>query len=152
MAPVALRIALSATAVVALLATPLRAQTAAVDDLMRQIVDAKMAQQSFAGGLKHCSELNGTNFYFQQRDRILNLDDFHRSLDSLALQGVFNSETKRPWNQEDADARWQQVKEQAAKDRTSCALVASLPDLQKKLEALQQLAAAAHSDAPPANK
>ena len=66
-----------------------------------------MAQQMFAGGLPHCSELNGTNFYFERRDRVLNLEDYHRSLDSLVLSAdVFNPETKRPWNQQDADARW----------------------------------------------
>ena len=84
-----------------------RAQTAAINDLKGKIFDAKMAQQTFAGGLKHCSELDGTNFYFQPRDRVLNLDDYHRSLESLALQGVFNPETKRPWNEQDADARWE---------------------------------------------
>jgi len=41
-----------------------------------KIFDAKMAQQSFAGGLPHCSELDGTNFFLEQRDRVLNLDDY----------------------------------------------------------------------------
>ena len=100
-----------------------------------------MAQQTFAAGLRHCSELNGTNFYYQIRDRVLNLEEFHHSLDSLAQQGVFNPETKRPWNQEDADARWDLVKREAASDVSTCALVASLPDLQKKLDELQQQAA-----------
>jgi hypothetical protein len=136
----------------ALSATPVLAQNAAINDLKGKIFDAKMAQQSFAGGLKHCGELNGTNFYFQQRDRVLNLEDYHRSLDNLAMQAVFNPETKRPWNQQDADARWQQVKQQAAKDQTNCALVASLPDLQKKLEALEQPGTASQNDAPQANK
>jgi hypothetical protein len=95
-----------------------------------------MAQQTF-GGLSHCNELNGTNFYFRQRDRILNLEDYHRSLESLAQQRVFNPETKRPWNEEDAVARWDQVQKQAADDRANCALVASLPELEKKLNELQ---------------
>jgi hypothetical protein len=125
----------------AMIATPVRAQNAAVNDLKGKIFDAKMAQQSFAGGLKHCGELDGTNFYFQARDRVLNLDDYHRSLDNLVMQAVFNPETKRPWNQQDADARWQQVKQQATKDHANCALVASLPDMQKQLDALQQSAA-----------
>ncbi len=119
------------------------AQNAAINDIKGKIFDAKMAQQTFAGGLRHCSELNGTNFYFQARDRVLKLDDFHRSLDSLVLGRVFNPETKRPWNQQDADARWEQVKKQAVTDQANCALVASLPDLQKKLDELQQQAAAA---------
>ena len=101
-----------------------------------------MAQKTFAGGLRHCSELNGKNFYFQPRDRVLNLDEYHRSLDNLALQGVFNPETHKPWNQQDADKRWAQVQEEAVTDQANCALVASLPDLQKKLQSLQQQAGA----------
>ena len=97
------------------MARRLRAQNAAIDDLRGKIFDAKMAQQIFAGGLVHCSELNGTNFYFQPRDRVLNLDEYHRSLDNLALQGVFNPETKRPWSQKDADARWAEVQQAGAK-------------------------------------
>ncbi len=95
-------------------ATPLHAQTPAMNDLRGKIFDAKMAQQLFAGGLPHCGELNGTNFYFAQRDRVLNLEDYHRSLDSLALSQAFNPETKRPWSQQDADARWAEVQKQAA--------------------------------------
>jgi hypothetical protein len=122
-----------------------RAQNPAINDLKGKIFDAKMAQQTFAGGLRHCSELNGSNFYFQARDRVLNLQDYHRSLDNLAAQGVFNPETKRPWNQEDANARWEQVRKEALQDQANCALVASLPELQKKLEDLQQQSAASQS-------
>lgn len=121
-------------------AVPACAQNAAIDDLKGKIFDAKMTQQTFAGGLRHCSELNGSNFYFQPRDRVLNLEDYHRSLDNLALQGVFNPETHKPWTQQTADTRWAQVQQEAVKDRANCALVASLPDLQKKLQALQQQA------------
>ena len=130
---------------------PLHAQTAAINDLRGKIFDAKMAQQGFAGGLPHCSELDGTSFYFEPRDRVLNLGDYKRSLDNLVLQRVFNPETKQPWNQTDADARWAQVKQLAITDRANCALVASLPDLQKQLEQLQQKAASAPpAAAPPA--
>jgi hypothetical protein len=132
--------------------TPLYAQTAAIDDLKGKIFDAKMAQQTFAGGLKHCSELDGTNFYFQARDRVLNLEEYHRSLDSLALQSVFNPETKRPWSQQDAEARWAQVQKQAVADKANCTLVASLPALQKKLDDLQREAATAPSNTPPDGK
>jgi hypothetical protein len=116
---------------------------AAINDLKGKIFDAKMAQQTFAGGLKHCSELDGSNFYFQPRDRVLNLDEYHRSLESLAMQRVFNPATKKPWSTEDADARWDEVRKQALADKANCALVASLPDLEKKLGELQQQAAAA---------
>jgi|GEM_PF-2163551 len=126
-------------------AVPARAQNAAIDDIKGKIFDAKMAQQTFAGGLRHCSELNGANFYFQPRDRVLNLEDYHRSLDNLALQGVFNPVTHKPWNQQDADARWAQIQKQAVTDRANCALVASLPDLQKRLQVLQLQAGAAQT-------
>jgi hypothetical protein len=124
---------------------PVRAQNAAINTLKGKIFDAKMAQQTFAGGLRHCSELDGTNFYFQPRDRVLNLEDYHRSLDSLALQRVFNPQTKHPWSQADADARWEQVRKQAVDDKANCALVASLPDLQQQLDDLQKQAAASQN-------
>jgi len=123
-----------------------------MNDLRGKIFDAKMAQQTFAGGLPHCNELNGTNFYFAPRDRVLNLDDYHRSLISLALSGAFNPETKRPWSQEDAEARWAEVQKQAQADRTNCVLVTSLPFLQKKLEELQQAAATQNNPAQNNNK
>jgi hypothetical protein len=132
--------------------SPLHAQTAAINDLKGKIFDAKMAQQTFAAGLRHCSELNGLTFYYQTRDRVLNLEEYHRSLDNLALQGVFNPETKRPWNQQDADARWELVKREAASDQTTCELVASLPDLQKKLDDLERQAAAAPNAASQGDK
>lgn len=133
-------------------ASPLKAQNAAIDDLKGRIFDAKMAQQTFAAGLRHCEELDGTNFYFQPRDRVLSLSEYHRSLDNLAAQGVFNPETHKPWNQHDADARWSQVQEEAVKDRANCALVASLPDLQKQLDQLQHQASPAAGSAAPAGK
>ncbi len=126
-------------------AMPAHAQNAAIDDLKGKIFDAKMTQQMFAGGLRHCSELNGSNFYFQPRDRVLNLEDYHRSLDNLAMQRVFNPQTHKPWNQQDADTRWTQVQQEAKQDQANCAMVASLPDLQKKLQALQQQAASSPS-------
>lgn len=115
------RIALEAIAIASIVvlnfSIPSHAQNAAINDIKGKIFDAKMAQQSLAGGLQHCRELNGTNFYFQQRDRVLNLDDYHRSLDNLAMQGIFNPETRRPWNWQDADARWAQVQQQAVNRR-----------------------------------
>ena len=119
-----------------------RAQTAEINDLKGQIFDAKMAQQTFGKGLTHCSELNGTNFYFRKNDRILDLEEYHRSLENLAQQRVFNPETRRPWNEEDAIARWDMVQKQAADDRRNCTLVAHLPELEKKLDELQKRAAA----------
>jgi hypothetical protein len=119
-----------------------RAQTPEINDLKGQIFDAKMAQQTFGRGLTHCAELNGTNFYFRQRDRILNLEEYHHSLESLAQERTFNPETRRPWNEEDAIARWDMVQKQAADDRRNCSLIARLPELEKKLDDLQKQAAA----------
>lgn len=118
------------------------AQNATLDEIKGKILDARMAQQNFADGLKHCSELDGAHFYFQLRNRVLNLEDYHRSLNSLAVQGTFNPETRRPWSQEDAAARWEQARKEALDDQEKCALVASLPELQKRLEALQPAGAA----------
>jgi hypothetical protein len=126
----------------AFLATPVRAQDAVVMDLKAKISAAQSVQQNFARGLLHCSELDGKSFYFESRDRVLNLEDYHRALASLALQGSFNPETNRPWNEHDADARWAQVQDQALQGKANCELVASLPDLQRKLQASQQQATA----------
>jgi hypothetical protein len=94
-----------AVAVAMNFSAPAQAQNAVISDLKGKIFDVKMAQETFAGGLKHCGELDGTNFYFRPRDRVLNLDEYHRSLESLAMQRVFNPTTKKPWSQEDANAR-----------------------------------------------
>jgi len=134
------------------LTAPLHAQNVSVDDLKSKIFAAQIVQQAFAKGLQHCGELNGANFYFQPRDRVLNLTDYHRSLDSLALQRAFNPDTHRPWNQQDADARWTEVQKQAAQDQANCAMVASLPFLQKKLQELQQQAASSPSAAAAAKR
>jgi hypothetical protein len=60
-------------------ASTARAQTAEINALKGKIFDANMARQTFAGGLPHCKELDGSNFYFRQRDRILNLEEYHHS-------------------------------------------------------------------------
>jgi len=84
----------------------LHAQDAtALNDLKAKIWEAELAQRNFAAGLRHCSELNGTNFYFDPRDRILSLQGFCRSLDNFVMQGAFNPETRRPWNKQDAGRR-----------------------------------------------
>ena len=119
--------------------TPLHAQSSeALNDIKAKIWEAQLVQRNFSGGLRHCNELNGTNFYFEQRDRVLNLQDYRRSLDNLAAQGAYNPETKRPWNKQDADARWAQVQKDAVTQQANCAAVASLFFLEKKLKELQQ--------------
>ncbi len=132
-------------------ASLLYAQNASVDDLKGKIFNAQAVQHIFAKTLTHCTELNGANFYFQQRDRVLDLADYHRSLDSLALQRSFNPATRRPWSRQDSDARWTEVQKEAAQDQANCALVATLPAMQKKLQALQ-LAASSPDTSTAANK
>lgn len=125
-----------------LLPAAARAQNQTVADLKGKIFDARMAKQTFAGGLKFCNELDGRHFYLQPRDRVLELDDYHRSLESLVRQRAFNPDKRQPWTEQDATDRWEQVKQQALKDKASCDLVASLPDLEKQLDDLEKAAAA----------
>jgi len=61
---------------------------------------------------------------------------------------MYDSETRRPWTKQDADARWAQVMVQARADQANCALVASLPFLQKKLDEMQQQATRQQARAP----
>jgi hypothetical protein len=110
----------------------------AVDDLKAKLLEAESAQRNFAAGPPHCNELNGSNFYFYQRDRVLNLQDYRRSLDNLVAEGAFNPDTRRPWNKQDADARLAQTQRQATTDQANCAAVASLPSLRQKLKELEQ--------------
>lgn len=123
------------------------AEELGIEDLKGRIFDAHMAQRTFANGLRYCTELDGTNFYFQPRNRVLNLEDYHRALEDLAKAQAFNPQTRRPWNEADAAQRWDEAKKQAARDKENCALVASLPELEKRLEQMQ----AAKNVAPPKN-
>jgi hypothetical protein len=133
------RVAFWAALLALLIGHPLHAQnTESVSEIKAKIWEAELAQRNFARGLPHCNELNGTNFYFDARDRVLNLQDYRRSLDNLVAQGSFNIDTRRPWNKEDADARLAQVQKQAVADQASCTAVASLPFLRKKLKELEQ--------------
>jgi hypothetical protein len=97
-----------------------------------------LTQRNFAAGLRHCNELNGTNFYLQPRDRVLSLQEYRRSLDNFVMEGAFNPETRRPWNKQGVGARWAQVEKQATTDQANCAAVASLPTLQQKLKELRE--------------
>ena len=123
---------------------PLRAQMSeAVNEIKAKIWEAQLVQRNFSAGLRHCNELNGTNFYFEQRDRVLNLQDYRRSLDNLTAQGAYNPETRRPWSKQDADARWAQVQKEAVTHQANCSAVASLPFLEKKLKEVEQQQSAA---------
>jgi len=137
------RIACGAAFLCLLSSTLVHAQSLSIEELKIKIFDARMLQQTFARGLKFCNELNGTDFYFAPRDRVLDLEEFHRSLTSLVKQQVLNPEKKRPWSEQDATDRWAQVQQEAAKDKANCQLVATLPDLEKQLAQLQKTAAPA---------
>jgi hypothetical protein len=114
------------------------AQTATINDIKGRIFDAHMMEKTFANGLKFCRELDGTNFFFAPRNRVLNLEDYHRSLENLAREHVFNPEKRRPWNEDDAGVRWAQVQQEALTDKANCELVASLPALEKQLQDLEK--------------
>ena len=116
-----------------------RAQSPEIDEIKGKIFDAHMAQQTF-GGLKYCGELNGTSFYFQLRNRILNLEEYFRSLEGLVKAEVYNPSKRRAWTLEDAKERWEEVKKQAQDDKRKCELVQSLPKLEKRLQELQAAA------------
>jgi hypothetical protein len=118
-----------------------RAQSPEIDEIKGKIFDAHMAQQTF-GGLKYCGELNGTSFYFQLRNRILNLEEYFRSLEGLVKAEVYNPSKRRAWTLEDAKERWEEVKKQAQEDKRKCELVQSLPKLEKRLQELQAAATA----------
>ena len=110
-----------------------------IDEIKGKMVDAHTAQQTF-GGLKYCSKLNGTSFYFQLGNRILNLEEYFRSLESLVKANVYNPAKRRPWTPEDAKERSEEVKRQAQEDKRKCELVQSLPKLEKRLRELQAAA------------
>jgi hypothetical protein len=117
---------------------PLHAQNAAINDLKGKIFDARMAQQTFASGLKYCSELNGKNFYFQQRNRLLNLEEYLHSLDNLVKAQAYNPEKRRPWSAQDAKERGEEATKQAQADKEKCELVQKLPELEHQLQELQK--------------
>jgi tRNA nucleotidyltransferase/poly(A) polymerase len=113
------------------------AQTPAIDELKGKIFDAHMAQQTFPG-LKYCNELTGKSFYFQLRNRVLNLEEYFRSLENMVKAGVNNPAKRSPWTLDDAKERWEEVKKQAAEDKRKCELVQSLPEMEKQLQELEK--------------
>lgn len=122
------------------LATSAGAEELTFSDLKAKIFDARMALKTFVNGLRFCGELDGTNFYFEPRNRVLSLEDYHQSLDNLVKAQAFNPEKKKPWTAEDANARWEQAKKKAQQDKEICKLVAMLPELEKRLQAIEHKA------------
>ncbi len=128
-----------------------RAQSPAIDELKGRIFDARIAQRAFPG-LEHCKELDGKSFYFQLRNRVLNLEEYFRSLENLVKSQVFNPAKRRPWTLEDAKERWEEVKKQAQEDREKCELVRQLPEMERKLNELLAKADATGGPVPPASR
>ena len=137
------RLACGAIALFFALCAHANAQNAAIDELKGRIFDAHLTQQTFANGLKYCAELDGTSFYHSQRNRVLNLEDYFRSLENLVKAQAYNPDTHRPWTMAEAKARQEEVKKEAQADKEKCELVRSLPELEKRLQELQSAAAAA---------
>jgi hypothetical protein len=111
---------------------------APLNDVKAKIFDANIAARALGNGTKFCNDLDGTTtFYFAPRDRVLNLADYHRSLENLAREAIFNPETKKPWTEQDAGARWDEAQKDAVTDKANCDLFKTLPDLQKQLQDLE---------------
>ena len=115
-----------------------------LNDLKAKIWDAQLVARNSAAAMKFCNQLDGSNFYFLPRNRVLNLEEYHQSLQNLVKQGSLNPETKRPWNEQDAAARWETVKAQALKDKANCEMVAHLPQLEKQLEEMEKSSESSH--------
>jgi hypothetical protein len=130
-------------ALVLVLSFSAHAQNATISELHGKIFDAHMAEKTFEAGLRHCGELDGTRFYYALRNRVLELDAYHRSLESLVRQRVYNTETGHAWTAEEAEARWDKVKHQAVEEKETCEAVAHLPQLEKELAELEKKAEAA---------
>ena len=115
-----------------------------LNDLKARVWDAQLVARNYAAAMKFCSQLDGTNFYFLPRNRVLNLEEYHRSLENLVKEGSVNPETRMPWSEQDAAARWEKVKAQALKDKANCEMVARLPQLEKQLEQMEKSTDSSH--------
>jgi hypothetical protein len=116
-------------------------QSREIDAIKAKMNDAHMTQQMF-GGAKYCNELDGASFYLRQSDRIVNLEEYSRSLENLvkAKAEHHNQVKRRAWTPEDAKEREEEAKKQAQEDKRMCELILSLPKLEKRLQELQSAA------------
>jgi ATP-dependent protease ClpP protease subunit len=114
-------------------------QNPEIEAIKVKINDARMTQQMF-GGAKYCGELNGASFYSRQGSRVVNLEEYFHSLESLVRAQQFNQAKRRPWTLEDAKEREEDAKKQAQEDARKCELVQSLPKLERQLQELQTAA------------
>jgi hypothetical protein len=138
------RLALMMTAAVVPLAWPaaLHAEDvrhlAKINTIKVEIIEAEGIQKKFHAALKHCQELDGKNFYMEHQDRILNVEQYHKSLENLVKDQVFNPQKRRPWTAADADERLKAVEKMAEHDKYRCEVVARLPALHKELAILEK--------------
>jgi len=138
------RIAAGLMAVTLLLAWPAIAQVedaravAKINLIKVEILEAENIQKKFASAMKHCGALDGKHFYIEAQDRVLDLDQFHKSLESMVKDQVFNPQKKRPWTEADAQERRDLVQKMAEHDKYRCDMVAKLPTLQKELVVLER--------------
>jgi hypothetical protein len=129
---------LASVAVAISVPASLRAQNLTVNQLKSKIFDAKIVEKTFAKGARFCKELDGKNFYFEARDRVLNLNDYSKSLDNLVRDRAFNPEKKRPWNPEDAKVRMDTVQKMAVDNQVNCELIANRANYEKQLSDLEK--------------
>ncbi len=132
-----MRFACSTIALVLILASPAHAESFTFNELKAKIFDARMALKTFVGGLRFCKELDGTNFYYQPRNRVLNLEEYHQSLDNLVKAQVFNPEEAAAVECRGRQPALGAGQKQALEEKETCKLVALLPELEKRLEELQ---------------
>jgi len=116
----------------------LQAQNLTVNDLKSKIFDAKIVEKTFAKGARFCKDLDGKHFYFETRDRVLDLDEYGKSLDNLVRNQAFNPEKKRPWNPDDAKVRMEVVQKLAHEDKANCELIANRASYEKQLNELEK--------------
>ena len=129
---------LASVAIAVSVPAALHAQNLTVNQLKSKIFDAKIVEKTFAKGARFCKELDGKNFYFETRDRVLNLNDYSKSLDNLVKDRAFNPEKKRPWNPEDAKVRMATVQKMAVDDKVNCELIANHANYEKQLNDLEK--------------
>jgi hypothetical protein len=110
-----------------------------IDAIKGAIDDARMTQKMFSGA-KYCGELNGTSFYLRQGDRVVNLEGYLSSLESLVKAGSYNPAKRRAWTADDAKLREEEAKKQAQEDKRMCEQILSVPKLEKRLQELQAAA------------
>jgi hypothetical protein len=111
---------------------------AKINTIKVEITEAENIQKKFGAALKHCHELDGKSFYMENQDRVLNVEQYHKSLENLVKDQVFNPQKKGPWTAADADARLKLVEKVAEHDKYRCEVAARLPTLQKELAVLEK--------------